>query len=145
MRDAPIRHMTLLAHSDAAAEQHAGLLSRRPNLRSASLLRWFEWQRQRLPQLQGRDRSTHALITNLTAGLHSLVIGEFALTSSTIARLDRYARCAISTSDEHAFVSSATGCGLYPGLGHTLSSLTCKHNSLTLRRPYSLTGSACAR
>ncbi len=99
--------MTLLADSDAAAEQHARLLSRRPALRAATLLRWFEWegcdcdafpwQRLHLLQAQGRDRATHDLVDNLAAGLRSLVIGEFTLASGTVRRLDR---CA-TTCNEH--------------------------------------------
>ncbi len=99
--------MTLLADSDAAAERHARLLSRRPGLRAATLLRWFEWegcdwdafpwQRLHLLRVQGRDRGTHNLVDNLAAGLRSLVIGEFTLASGTIRRLDR---CA-TTCNEH--------------------------------------------
>ena len=104
--------MTLLADSDTAAERHARLLSRRPALRAATVLRWFKWegcdwdafpwQRLHLLQAQGRDHDTHNLVDSLAAGLRALVIGEFALASGTIARLGRCATTAISIRGQHA-------------------------------------------
>ncbi len=99
MREAPFHHMTLLASSDAHAEQHAALLARRRNLRSASLLRWVEWElsdkgpfgwsRLRLPRAPQQERMADAAMASLTPALHSLVVGVFVLTASTIASLNR--------------------------------------------------------
>jgi len=135
VRDAPVRHMTLLADSDARAWQHARLLSRRPGLRAATLLRWFEWEGfnwwkdfnwdalapwEQLHRLEatGRHHASLSLVDNLALGLHSLVIGEFALTRGTIARLDRCAVSVISIHSQHASKSSALG------VGHSLDCIT---------------------
>ena len=93
--------MMLLAHSDGAAGQHARLLRRRPNLRAASVLRWFAWEgcdetelpwpRLYLQHADGWDRAANAVIDSLPVGLRSLVVGQFALTPSTLTRLDRRA------------------------------------------------------
>ena len=99
MREAPFHHMTLLSSSNAHAEQHAALLSRRHNLRSASLLRWAEWEfsdkgpfgwsRLRLPRAPQQERMADAAMASLTSALRSLVVGVFALTPSTIASMNR--------------------------------------------------------
>ena len=132
--------MMMLASSDAAAEKHARLLSRRPNLRAASLLRWLEWegcnrdafpwQRLLLLQTEGRDRATHELIDNLTASLRSLVIGEFGLTGGTVARLGRCAISATSTGDLHASNPSIPGYRSDSGLSHT--GRACLHTGMVI-------------
>ncbi len=103
-REAPVRYLTLLARSDAEAEQHSRLLSRRPNLHSLSLLRWLEWEAGEthhrpmangewpaatLLQAEQRERTADAAADSLTAALRSLVVREFALTRQTLERLSR--------------------------------------------------------
>ena len=92
--------MTVRAYSDKGAAAHAALLSRRPNLHAASVMRWRQWGysdceetwpwTRLLPvQADGRDCTADVIINSLPTGLRSLVIGEFALTRTTINRLDR--------------------------------------------------------
>ena len=100
--------MTLLAGSDAHAEHHADLLSRRPNcnLRSVSLLRWAQWEccekgpdnmpHLRLLHAPRWERTADEAVDSLTTALRSLVLGVFALTRGTSTRLKRCAMTAIS-------------------------------------------------
>ena len=78
VRDAPIQHMTLLAHSDTEAEAHARLLSWRPNLRAESLRRWVEWE--------GRNQYPDMPLRLLRAGRLSHV-ADVLIDSLTTARL----------------------------------------------------------
>ena len=119
MREASAHHLTLLAGSDAEAELHAGLLGRRPHLRSVSLLRWLEWgcsvddgwrlvaRLRPLPRAQRRVCSADARLESLPAGLHSLLVGEFALGRGTLDRLGRYVRSTGATDQQ---VLLRTGC-----------------------------------
>ena len=95
VREAPISRLTLLASSDAQAGQHARLLARRQSVDAVTILRWEEWQggereatpeALRAPQL---EQTADAVADSLPAMLRSLVIGDFALTCTTLARLGR--------------------------------------------------------
>ncbi len=104
-REASVSTMTLLAGSDAHAEHHADLVSRRPNLRAMSLLRWAQWQccekgpdgmpKLRLLQAPQWER-TDAALDSLPPALRSLVLGVFVLTSNTSTRLKRCATTVMS-------------------------------------------------
>ena len=114
VRGTPIQQMTLLATSDAHADQHAGLLSRRPVLHAVSLLRWAEWESaQKVPygsmplgplRAPQRERTADAIVDSLTTGLRSLGIGVFALTQGTFNKLDR---CAAAVTPSPAYPASA--------------------------------------
>lgn len=109
VRETPVSHITLLAHSDEEAEAHARLLSQRPNLQAVSLLRWAEWQGQheypraplRLLQADRRARAADAAMASLTTALRSLDVGELVLTAGTLSRLDRYASNPSVRSQSH--------------------------------------------
>ena len=95
MREASIHHLTLLACSDAEAEQQARPLQRRSNLCAVALLRWVAWEcTDEWPWLlraQGQDSAAQAAVDSLPTGLRSLTIDEFALAPRILDRLDRCA------------------------------------------------------
>ena len=100
VREAPVRHLTLLARSDAEALRHVRLLARRPRAEAVSLLRWAAWKRDEddvhgLPQdlelLQAdrREEAAEAVIASLPQALRSLLLGEFATPATSLTAINR--------------------------------------------------------
>lgn len=105
MREAPIRHLKLLARSEAEIQRHASLLSRRPNVHAVSLLRWSDWKYEDSVRLLSSDtweRAADAALESLTAALRTLIVSEFGLTQGTLGRLGRYAADPVTASQDPA-------------------------------------------